>query len=128
MYNGSSRETIDIYRKDIKFEEQSFSSIAGEHTLYFIAPKELLNGLYPDAESMEIAVRIPFRIYKSKKIKGSGRLHSDFDAAKAMVEFSPTKNGLDYNWYCGDLDESEINYLFDIYHKYMNDRIKDVGC
>ena len=75
MYNGSSPELIKKYRRSIQFEEQSFSSIAGEHTLYFIAPKELLNGLYPDAESMEIAVKIPFRIYKSKKIKGSGRMH-----------------------------------------------------
>lgn len=121
MYNGCSPEVINKYREKIKYEEQSISSIANEHTLYFIAPKELLNGLYQDAESMEISVKIPFHIER-KTPNGKSKMISEFDPLKAIVEFSPTKNGLDYNWYSGDLTVDEINYLFDIYKRWVKEK------
>ena len=86
----------------IKFEEDYISEEWGTITLYFIAPKEMLNGKYPEAESMEISIECP-REY--------------IEARYATVMFSPTKYDeegecyTDYDWYDVDLPYEDIEEL-----------------
>ena len=71
-------------------------------TLYFIAPKEMLYGKYPEAEHMEISIELP---------------NDHMDAAHAVVDFSPTKYFeeddayVDYDWYEVELPHDEIEEL-----------------
>lgn len=52
-------------------------------TFYFTAPKEMLNGKYPEADRMTISIEVPF-------------YHPE--ARYASVQCSPTVNGQSYDW------------------------------
>ena len=86
----------------IKFDESYISEEWGTITLYFMAPKEMLYGKYPEAESMEISIECP-REY--------------VDARYATVMFSPTKYDeeedcyVDYDWFDVNLSYEEIEEL-----------------
>lgn len=88
--------------KRIIFEEKYDSETYGTRTLYFIAPKEMLNGKYPEAESMEISVEFPI---------------NHIEPAYADVMFSPTEydaennSYTDYDWFDVDLPYDEIEEL-----------------
>lgn len=88
--------------KRIKFDESYISEEWGTITLYFIAPKEMLNGKYPEAESMEISIECPKEY---------------IDARYATVMFSPTKYDeeedcyTDYDWFSVNLSYEEIEKL-----------------
>ena len=88
--------------KRIKFEESYISEEYDTITLYFIAPKEMLCGKYPEAESMEISVECP-REY--------------IEARYSTVMFSPTKydeeseSYTDYDWFDVDMSYDEIEAL-----------------
>ena len=86
--------------KDIKFEE-SYIDSDGELTLYFSAPKEKLNILFPgkqfpDAISMEISIEID-------------------EEGEALVSVSPVNSdNSDYDWTDIDLPNDEIEELYGI--------------
>lgn len=84
----------------IKFDERYDD---GETTtLYFIAPKEMLLGEYPEAEHMEISIEFPT---------------DHIEARYADVQFSPTKYFeeddcyTDYDWFDVDMPYEEIEEL-----------------
>ncbi len=80
----------------IQFDERYDNSEFNTTTLYFVAPVDLLEGKYPEAESMEISVEFP----------------TDKPRAEcADVMFSPTKGGLDYDWFHADMSHGEIEEL-----------------
>lgn len=86
----------------IKLEDKYASDEYGTTTLYFIAPKEMLNGKYPEATSMEISVEFP-----------TARPEANY----ASVMFSPTKYNeeedgyTDYDWYDVDMPYEDIEAL-----------------
>ena len=86
--------------KDIKFEESHIDG-DGELTLYFTAPKEKLNTLFPykqfpDAISMEISVEID-------------------EEGEVLVSVSPVNgDNSDYDWTDIDLPNDEIEELYEI--------------
>ena len=86
----------------IKFDESYISEEYDTITLYFTAPKEMLNGKYPEAESMEISVECP-REY--------------ICARYSSVMFSPTKYDecedgyIDYDWFNIDMSYDDIEAL-----------------
>lgn len=88
----------------IWLEDRYVSDEYGTTTLYFVAPKEMLNGKYPDAESMEISIEFP-----TDKV----------DARYATVMCSPTKydeeqeSYTDYDWFDADMSYEEIEELID---------------
>ena len=93
---------------DIKFDERYDDDYSNETTLYFIAPKEMLDnffpkGKYPDAVSMEISIEVP-----TDKI----------EVRYAGVSISPTRKedyGYDdYDWTDVDISYEEIETLFTI--------------
>ena len=89
----------------IKFEESYVSEEYGTITLYFIAPTEMLNGEYPEAECMTISVECP-REYISPSY--------------ATVMFSPTKYDedeeaySDYDWFDVDMSYEDIEALIEL--------------
>lgn len=89
----------------IKFDESYISEEYGTITLYFIAPKEMLNGKYPEAESMEISIECP-REY--------------IEARYSNVMFSPTKYDeeeecyTDYDWFEVSLPFEDVEELIKI--------------
>ena len=86
--------------KDIKFEE-SYVDSDGELTIYFSAPKEKLNTLFPDKQfpnaiSMEISIEIN-------------------EEGEALVSVSPVNSdNSDYDWTDIDLPDDEIEELIEI--------------
>lgn len=70
--------------KRIIFDEKHENEIFETTIMYFTGPKDLINKKYPEAESMEISVEVPTKYP---------------DAENATVSFSPTKDGLDYDWH-----------------------------
>lgn len=86
----------------IKFEEKVISEEYETTTLYFIAPKEILNGKYPEAERGEISIEFPT---------------NNPEASYASVMFSPTKDGVDYDWFDVDLSYDEIEKLINLAEK-----------
>lgn len=90
---------ITIKNKEIVFEEKYIDKEYGTTTLYFIAPKEMLKGKYPEAESTEISIEFPTGQMESKN---------------ASVMFSPTKDGEDYDWYDVDLPYDVIDRLINL--------------
>ena len=86
----------------IKLEDRYYNDEYGTTTLYFIAPKEMLNGKYPEATSMEISVEFPTE-------------HPEANYASVM--FSPTKYDeeedvyTDYDWYDVDMPYEDIEAL-----------------
>lgn len=91
--------------KRIEFDERYDDEDYRTTTLYFIAPKEMLNGKYPEAESMEISIEFPT---------------DHIEPAYASVEFSPTmyikeeESYVDYDWYDVDLPCEEIEELINL--------------
>lgn len=70
--------------KRIIFDEKHENEAFETTIMYFTGPKDLINKKYPEAESMEISVEVPTKYP---------------DAENATVSFSPTKDGLDYDWH-----------------------------
>lgn len=81
-----------------KYEDDEYKTT----TLYFSAPKELLKGQYPEAESMMISVEFPTSLPEAKH---------------ASVLFSPAQHNQGYDWFDGDLSYSVIEKLFSLAHK-----------
>lgn len=88
----------DMAYNRILFEKKVVSEEYGTTTLYFLAPKEVLDGKYPEAEHMTISVEYPT---------------ATPEARFAKVMFSPTKNGEDYDWFDADLRYEDIARLID---------------
>lgn len=88
--------------KRIKFENSYINEEYDTITLYFEAPKEMLDGKYPEAESMEISIECPKEY---------------IDARYASVMFSPTRyveefeSYTDYDWFDVDMSYEEIEEL-----------------
>ena len=91
--------------ENIRFDERYDDEYHGETTLYFIAPKEMLDnffpkGKYPDAISMEISIEVPT---------------NNIEAENALVSISPTKKTEDgygdYDWTDVDIPLEEIEAL-----------------
>ena len=86
----------------IKFEERYDDKEFGITNLYFIAPKEMLQNKYPEAEHMEICIELPTAF---------------FDAEHASVQFSPTKYNeiersyVDYDWFDAEITIQQIEEL-----------------
>ena len=99
---------LENYISQIEFEEIYVCEELGTTTLYFIAPKEMLDGRYPGATSMEISVEFPTACP---------------EARHASCECSPTryekKSGCytDYDWFDVDMSYEDIEKMFDIYRK-----------
>ena len=72
-------------------------------TLYFTAPKEMLNGEYPEADSMTISVEFPTD-------------HMEACCASAMYSptaYNPEEDGYsDYDWHDMDISYEDIERLF----------------
>lgn len=87
---------------NIHFEDKYISPEYGTTTYYFIAPKEMLLGKYPEADRMTISIEV---------------LTNHENADYATVQFSPTmydkvgKCIIDYDWFDGDLSHEEIEEL-----------------
>ena len=89
--------------KDIVFEEAVENSEYETITLYFIAPKECIQRYsdnYKDAESTEISLEFPL---------------GHIEPRNAQVEFSPTKDGEDYEWHDVNMPYEIIDQLLVIY-------------
>lgn len=82
---------IDISK--IKFEEKVYDNILHEFTLYFIAPKDLVNDRYPEADHSTISLEL----------------------MTGTTMISPTKNGTDYHWSDIKLDDDTIDGLIHLY-------------
>lgn len=91
--------------KRIEFDERYNDEEEGMTTLYFTAPKEMLDGDYPEAVSMEISIELPT---------------DNMEARYASVEFSPTRylgedDGYeDYDWYDVEMPNEKIEELIDL--------------
>lgn len=90
---------IDISK--IKFEEVYNNYPFEEYTLYFIAPIDLVKDKYPEAEHSTIALELTTRT--------------------AMI--SPTKNGMDYDWYDIELDNDTIDRLIALCALQLNTKL-----
>jgi len=89
----------------IMFEERYDNPVYGTTTLYFTAPVEMLDGEYPDAESTEICVEFP----------------TDMPyAEESTVMLSPTKDGLDYDWFDAGMAYEEIEALIALAEKFVS--------
>lgn len=98
---------FDITR--VEFEDRFDNEEYNTTTLYFIAPKEWLNDLYPEAIHAEISVEYPFGFTP--------------DAKFASVMMSPTRadengNSEDYDWFDVDLSLSDIEALISLAEKH----------
>ena len=82
---------IDISK--IEFEEAYDNAQFEECTLYFIAPKDLVKDKHPEAEHSTISLELTTR----------------------TTMISPTKNGMDYDWYDVELDNDTIDKLIALY-------------
>ena len=89
----------------IYFEEKYESDEYGTTTLYFIAPKKMLDGKYPEAEHTEISIEFPT---------------SQPEAQYATVMFSPSRYSeeaegfTDYDWYDVDMPYEDIEALMQL--------------
>ena len=92
--------------EDIRFDERYDDDYSNETTLYFIAPKEMLDnffpkGKYPNAIGMEIAIEVPT---------------NNIEARNAEVSVSPTRKTEDeyedYDWTDVSIPYEEIETLF----------------
>jgi hypothetical protein len=81
------------------FKEGNVNREYGITTLYFIAPKEWIEGTHPEAEHAEISVELPMGCS---------------EAEHALVMISPTKKGRDYEWMNLNLKNEEIGALIDL--------------
>lgn len=89
---------MDIDISKIKFEEDYNNELFDEHTLYFIAPKDLVKDKYPEAEHSTISLELTMR----------------------TIMISPTKDGTDYDWSDIELDNDIIDRLIELYVLHKN--------
>lgn len=92
MMNKSMK--LDISK--IEFEEAYDNTPFQEYTLYFIAPRDLVKDKYPEAEHSTISLELTTR----------------------TTMISPTKDGVDYDWYDIELDNDTIDRLIALYILY----------
>lgn len=93
---------IDISK--IKFEEFYNNMPFEEYTLYFFAPKDLVKDKHPEAEHSTISLEIINRT--------------------AMI--SPTKDGIDYDWYDIELDNNTMDELIALYASHVRQKVPSV--
>lgn len=93
---------IDISK--IKFEEFYNNMPFEEYTLYFIAPKNLVKDKHPEAEHSTISL--------------------DIISRTAMI--SPTKDGIDYDWYDIELDNNTMDELIALYASHVRPKVPSV--
>lgn len=89
---------MDIDISKIKFEEDYDNELFDEHTLYFIAPKDLVKDKYPEAEHSTISLELTTR----------------------TTMISPTKDGMDYDWSDIEFDNDIIDRLIELYVLHKN--------
>lgn len=93
---------IGDYISQIYLEDRYVSKLHETTTLYFVAPADLLDGKYPDAEFATISVEYP---------------NAYPEASYASVMVSPSKYLedcdaiTDYDWFDVDLSYEEIELL-----------------
>lgn len=87
----------------IKFEEVYDNAPFEEFTLYFIAPIDLVKDKYPEAEHSTISLELTTR----------------------TTMISPTKDGVDYDWYDIELDNDTIDRLITLYILHKNRKEND---
>ena len=87
----------------IKFEEVYDNAPFEEFTLYFIAPIDLVKDKYPEAEHSTISLELTTR----------------------TTMISPTKDGVDYDWYDIELDNDTIDRLIALYILHKNRKEND---
>ncbi len=68
-------------------------------TLYFDAPKSLLDGRYPEADAAEISVEFPIDSPETKN---------------CSVSLSPVKDGSSYDWTDWDIPYEDVEKLLDL--------------
>ena len=89
----------------IYLEEIYESEEHGTTTLYFIAPKEMLDGKYPNAEHTEICIEFPT---------------NKPEAHYSSVRFSPSRYDeekqafTDYDWYDVEMSYEDIEALIEL--------------
>ena len=102
------RMNIEMITNNITLDERFDDEYSKETTLYFIAPKEILDNFFPkgtylDAVSTEIAIEVPT---------------DNMEAMYAGVSISPTRKEdetyEDYDWTDVDISYEEIEALFAI--------------
>lgn len=81
-------------------------------TFYFTAPKEMLNGKYPEAENMTISIEVSLN-------------HPD--ARYAVVQCSPTEDGCEYDWYDVNWPYEDIEALLKLAEKSISYREKSIS-
>ena len=91
-------ESMKLDISKIKFEEDYDNAPFEEYTLYFIAPRDLVKNKYPEAEHSTISLELTTR----------------------TTMISPTKDGVDYDWYDIELDNDTIDRLIVLYILYKN--------
>lgn len=99
MMNKSMK--LDISK--IEFEEAYDNTPFQEYTLYFIAPRDLVKDKYPEAEHSTISLELTTR----------------------TTMISPTKDGVDYDWYDIELDNGTIDRLIALYILYKKTEKED---
>ena len=88
-----TNESMKLDVSKIKFEEVYDNAPFKEFTLYFIAPIDLVKDKYPEAEHSTISLELTTR----------------------TTMISPTKDGVDYDWYNIELDNDTIYRLIALY-------------
>lgn len=88
----------------VEFEEKHENDVYGTTTLYFIAPKEWLEDLFPEADYTEISVEYPI---------------DRPEAIYATIMMSPTQVGKDgdfedYDWFDIVMLPSEVEQLMEL--------------
>ena len=91
-------ESMKLDISKIEFEEAYDNTPFQEYTLYFIAPRDLVKNKYPEAEHSTISLELTTR----------------------TTMISPTKDGVDYDWYDIEFDNDTIGRLIALYILYKN--------
>lgn len=91
-----------ILYTDIFVDEENESK-----TFYFTAPKEMLNGKYPEAESTVISIEVPLNCLSVKY---------------ASVQRSPVLNGQCYDWHDVALTYNDVGALLTLAEKTISDK------
>lgn len=96
--------SIELYISQIELCDWYINEPYNTTTLYFTAPKEMLNGKYPEAEFMTISVEFPT---------------NNPEACCAGVSYSPTVYDpeedaySDYDWSDMDIAYEDVEKLFE---------------
>lgn len=93
----------------IKFEEMYRDPIYCSSTLYFIAPKDLFPEKYSDADHITVSVEV---------------LDGYWEARCSVVKYSPTFEGIDYDWNDWDIPYEDIDKLLMLARKALHEKEK----